>query len=270
MQYVSMLLGSIARLWNRGCLGKAIVAFGALILLGLCSSALGLRGGSMAAVGNVATTAPVAVAQRTTALGPTERPPPTRTPAPTEPPTAIPTATPLPEPVMLQGHGKSVTDPFALPAPLSRVSFTHTGRRNFIVTAYTKDGKEQLLANTIGAYTGERLLAGTEPFYLEINADGDWTATVAALGQNDDYARGANGTGDWVSDLFAPPSQGAVPFAFSHTGARNFIVEVHCANSDHLVANEIGQTTGEVVVRFGRGPCIWDVQADGAWTIKPK
>ena len=44
----------------------------------------------------------------------------------------------------------------------------------------------------------------------------------------------------------------------------------YCAGGDDSVANEIGAVEGDVVVRFDTGPCVWEVQADGAWTIAPK
>jgi len=47
-------------------------------------------------------------------------------------------------------------------------------------------------------------------------------------------------------------------------------VWLHCAGGDDLVANEIGPVSGETVVEFEQGPCLWEVQADGDWNVRPK
>ena len=55
--------------------------------------------------------------------------------------------------------------------------FTHGGKGNFSVWAFTTDGDADLLVNDIGRYEGEVLLPdGTA--LLEIGADGAWTATA--------------------------------------------------------------------------------------------
>ncbi len=127
-----------------------------------------------------------------------------------------------------------------------------------------------MLVNTIGAYRGMRPLIGDQKMYLEINADGDWTAIVMPLPANDAYTQGMDGTGDFVSDLFMPAQSGPVPFTYKYDGKRNFIVEIHCAGGDDVVANEIGATECQAVVRVTDGPCLWEVRASGAWSVKPK
>lgn len=218
------------------------------------------------------TLAPSATAEPTATTGPTNTPAPTNTPEPTA--TPAPTETPVPptatpEPVVLQGSGQAVTDPFSLPFPVSRIRFTHDGRRNFVVKVYKADGSDDLVVNTIGSYEGARPVIGDGEFYLEIDADGAWTATVEPLGFNEAYASGLKGSGDAASALFTP-QPGAVPFTFSHSGERNFAVWLHCAGGDDLLQNEIGAFEGQAVVRFTEGPCFWEVEADGAWSIAPK
>lgn len=219
----------------------------------------------------LAADAPTAVdVEATQAPEPTSRPDPTSVPEPTAAPTEIPTQTPLPEPIMLKGHGKVVTDKFTPPAAINRVVFTHSGKRNFIVHSFAADGKEDSIVNTIGAYQGARPLPGGQEFFFEVDADGDWTATIEPLSQNDTYATGLEGSGDVVSDLFMPTKNGAIPFTFDHSGKRNFIVHLYCAGGADPVANEIGTVHGEVVVRMSKGPCFWEVEADGSWSVKPK
>lgn len=278
------MIGRLREFWQRGIVGKlAIIGAGVLGILMLCCVALLLVPTPRTAT-NVPTTqliTPTAAAAAAATERPTEPPPPTETPAPTDTPapTATPaptptpeptaTPTPLPEPVVLKGRGKVVTEPFMPPAPISRVIFTHAGRRNFAVTLYVNGERSDLLVNTIGAYEGTRPIVTDGEVFLEIDADGAWTAIVEPIPRDDSFAQGLEGSGDTVSALFAPLERGT-PFTFSHDGERNFVVTLFCAGGRQLVANEIGVVTGEVVVRSMDGPCIWDVQADGAWSVKPK
>jgi hypothetical protein len=281
----------ITALWNRGWIGKAVISLVGLLVvccvIGIlvprsqqqppaasapATSAPAVQQAQQpqAAVSATEAQAPTAAPKPTEPPKPTDAPAPTNTPEPTAPPTAPPTPTAAPEPVVLKGHGKVVTDAFTPPALVNRVTFEHTGQRNFIVQSYTKDGKQDYLVNKIGPYRGQRPLFGDQEVYFEINADGDWTVTIEPIGQNDAFSAGIDGEGDVVSDVFMPASEGAVPYTFSHDGKRNFIVQLHCAGGDGYVANEIGATQGQVVVRMKEGPCLWEVQADGKWSVKPK
>jgi len=203
--------------------------------------------------------------------GPTQTPSasltPSQTPTPTETHTPQPTKTPTlaPTPITLTGQGQAATEAFVLPAAISIAQFTHTGQRNFIVQVY-QDGGSDLLINTIGPYRGSRPLSGSAPITLDIDADGAWTVEVRPLG----FTETANfaGQGDAVSALFDPPPTG--PWDIQHNGQRNFIVQLHCAGGSDLVQNEIGQVNGSRVVRFAEGPCLWEVQADGAWSLKQR
>jgi hypothetical protein len=174
------------------------------------------------------------------------------------------------QPISFSGSGQQVTQPFTLPAAFTRVTLSHQGQRNFIVKAYHPNGRENLLANAIGGYSGTALLEGTpgEALFLEVQADGAWTIEVTALGFDNGAVR-FSGQGDMVSPLFTPPAQGPVPYAFSHDGRRNFIVWLRCAGGDDLAQNTIGSASGTAVVRFEPGPCVWEVRADGSWSIAP-
>ena len=83
-----------------------------------------------------------------------------------------------------------------------------------------------------------------------------------------------SGTGDSV--LTCTLGAGNKIISLTHSGSRNFIVRVHDdkGRSEGLV-NEIGNYSGTVFVRFGHdtfqlkpGPCIIEINADGAWTIE--
>lgn len=174
------------------------------------------------------------------------------------------------QPISFSGSGQQVTPEFVLPASFTQVSLSHQGQRNFIVWAYRASGREDLLANAIGEYSGVALLQGApgERLYLEVKADGPWTVTISAVGF-DNGAASFSGRGDMVSPLFAPSSQGPQPYRFTHDGQRNFVVWLRCAGGADLGQNEIGPLDVTGVVRFTQGPCLWEIRADGNWSITP-
>lgn len=185
-------------------------------------------------------------------------------PTPTSAPTSTPKPT-VPQPIVLQGSGQAATDAVALPAPISIARFTHTGSANFIVTVYEGD-EPDLLINEIGPYQGARPLSGREPVIFDIDADGSWTVRIEPMGRADSAA--FSGRGDAVSGLFDPPGMG--PWQIKHNGQANFIVYSHCAGGSDLMQNEIGGVDGSRVVQFSQGPCFWEVQADGDWSLAPR
>jgi hypothetical protein len=56
-------------------------------------------------------------------------------------------------------------------------TLTHDGSRNFAVWAYGNDSIQQLLVNTIGAYSGEVIVPGPEGALVAVMADGNWSYT---------------------------------------------------------------------------------------------
>jgi len=152
-----------------------------------------------------------------------------------------------------------------LPPGAHIVTFTHDGARNFAVKTFQAN-KEDLLINRIGPYQGARPLVGGDPITFDIQADGNWTAQIEPIGQAPSPA--FSGRGDAVSGTFNPPASGA--WEVRHDGQRNFIVQLHCAGGSNLVQNQIGPVSGSRVVQFGRGPCFWEVEADGSWSLAPR
>ncbi len=160
-----------------------------------------------------------------------------------------------------------MADPITPPSAISTITFTHAGSSNFIVKVF-QDGAEDLLVNEIGRYEGTRAIVGAAPFFLEIDADGSWTALIEPIGIV--TSSRFSGTGDAISGLFIPSSTSAAPWEVSHDGSSNFIVWLSCAGGTDLVQNEIGAVSGSTVVSFAEGPCYWDVQADGSWSLNPR
>lgn len=189
--------------------------------------------------------------------------PPTATPGPTdtpEPPTAEPT------PIILSGAGLGVTDPVRLPRDIMRAVLVHDGQRNFIVKMYS-DAGEQLLVNEIGRFTGKALVSADSEVFFEVNADGGWVISFQELGINEEHDAAFSGSGMDVSSLFTPDKSGPVTYDVTHDGSSNFIVKLLCGGGVDFVTNEIGAMNGSVVVDVADGPCLWEVNADGNWSI---
>ena len=60
------------------------------------------------------------------------------------------------------------------------VTMNYTGKSNFIVYAHYSNGKSQLLANTIGDYSGQKVLRNPEntTCYIEVKSSGAWTVDL--------------------------------------------------------------------------------------------
>lgn len=197
------------------------------------------------------------------ALTPTPTPrPPTATPVL---PTATLAPTSTPQPISLSGRGQTATNPVTPLASLSVITLTHNGQANFIVHAVS--GSQDIsLVNAIGPYRGQRPLIGNQPVVFDIRADGAWTIRIDPIQFGGSPA--FQGTGDAVSPLFTPPSNG--PWEISHNGQANFIVHLYCRDGEATVQNAIGPVQGSRLLRFGQAPCFWEVRADGAWSLKPR
>lgn len=195
----------------------------------------------------------------------------TATATATAEPTLAATPTPRPEPIVLSGSGNYATDPVELPYP-ANATFTHRGAANFIVYQH-QGGREHLLVNTIGSYEGTRPLWAerqtlTKPSLFDITADGAWTITIEAI---DCCAESGEfeGRGDAVSVGFLTDAPSG-PWEIRHDGSENFIVYLHCTAGSTLVVNEIGPVEESAVVTLRGDFCIWEVRADGAWSLRPR
>lgn len=209
--------------------------------------------------GNGGEAAPTATAEvEATATLPPE---PSNTPLP---------PTPTPEPVVLSGVGQTATDPVQLPSPISVATLMHEGSSNFAVWLYQDGQRLDLLVNEIGRFQGRRPLIRSvdpdRPVVFDIEADGPWTIRLDPLGFTSSAA--LSGRGADVSGLFDPPQSG--PWEFLHDGQSNFGVWLHCLGGSDLIQNEIGPVSGSRIVEFADGPCFWEVEADGSWSLTPR
>jgi len=76
------------------------------------------------------------------------------------------------------GKGFDVSGTFTPPTAPTAFAFTHTGRRNFIVTLNCDGAYADLIQNEIGQVSGSRIVRfpqGASTCFWEVEADGNWT-----------------------------------------------------------------------------------------------
>jgi hypothetical protein len=173
-------------------------------------------------------------------------------------------------PVRLQGSGSQVLSNVTTPWTLNRVTVVHDGQRYVGVKAFDVSGDYELLMNEIGSHTSSVLLINTagSPLMLEIQADGNWSITFEPIGRNDGSVY-LSGRGSAVSEVFSTAGRVAEAYQVTHDGQRNFIVRLQCSDGSDLVVNEIGPVNQQVVAQFEGSSCLWEVDADGAWSLVP-
>jgi hypothetical protein len=189
--------------------------------------------------------------------------------------------TPVPEPpairelpgrgVVVEGHGTTTSDEITpqygggMSVGIDVVTLTHDGRSSFIVTA-VQGGQSEVVASAIGSYRGQRPLVVEGPVSFQVTADGAWTLKVQPIPNGAKPA--FSGTGDAVSAYFTPPAPARWDVA--HDGQSSFFVFAHCVGGSIVVEDKSGAFQETAQVEFPRGPCFWEVRADGAWSMKPQ
>ncbi len=190
--------------------------------------------------------------------------------------------------ITLSGSSDEVTDRFTLQAGVAVFHLNHAGTSAFAVTLLDANGQYvEMLANEIGAFTGETLLGvktgnivGADPgeHYLEIEASGAWSVTIEQprVSSGNELPQTISGSGPWASMAFDLPS-GVVVFNTTHSGSGNFGVKLWADDGEYvnLIVNELGYYTGEESITVGDGllsasPGIYwlDIDADGSWTVR--
>jgi hypothetical protein len=211
----------------------------------------------------IALTTLTALATGCTALAPT----PTPTPA-----SVAPTIRELGfRSVSVEGQGSGESDPVmpdytGLPIGIDLVSLTHDGHSSFIVNAVQGGAQSETLLSAIGAYKGDRPLVVEGPVVFQVTADGNWTITLRPMEQGGTPT--FKGSGDAVSAYFTPPANGM--FNITHDGQTQFVLTAQCLGGSLGVENKPGAVDDGAAITFPRGPCFWEVRADGNWSITPQ
>ncbi len=196
------------------------------------------------------------------------------------PPTVPPPAAPSPH-VEINGRGQQAIPGVHLLAGLMTVNSSFTGQYNFIAELQDSTGKTvALLANTIGTGSTSKAfrVPATGDYILNVTlGNGPWVFAFVPIGAFEQQSsvplpQSFSGTGNQNTPLFTA-NAGAVFVAGSHNGTRNFIVEVLDSRGQvvALAANAIGNTTTSQSIRIpARGIYVFNVTADGDWTIDAK
>lgn len=199
----------------------------------------------------------------TTTLGTTT----TAAPTTTVPPTTSTTLPPGWEPFTMEGSGDDFFE-YSIPFDdLAVLKITHSGSSNFTVWSYTSaNHRIDLLVNEIGSYEGYRpvnFLVGEEVGFLEVGTSGSWSITATYLFDLEQQVGKAAGSGpDVVIVNLASPA-----LAITHDGDSNFSVKAWTTDDRDLLVNEIGKYSG--TVRVQPGMVIFDIEADGNWSLGP-
>ena len=132
----------------------------------------------------------------------------------------------------------------------------------------TSDGRESLLVNEIGAYSGEHLInmnSGSFTTTFEVTADASWTLSISDLNSAKRVAgKSASGKGDSV--LYVPGSFSKV--SLKNVGSGNFAIYAWPKKPSPftfpLLVNEIGSYKGTKKVKM---PGVIYVISSGDWTL---
>jgi hypothetical protein len=146
------------------------------------------------------------------------------------------------------GSGDQIIDLKATKKTLI-VKLTHLGSSNFAVWAKDKNAENiDLLVNEVGSYSGNTLVYPNRQSlkFLEVTADGNWTAEVASLSSARKWSKKIiEGAGDDVIQL-SKPLPASTKLKLSYSGEDNFAVWTFDKNGKRLdlKANEIGTYKG--------------------------
>ena len=134
-------------------------------------------------------------------------------------------------------------------------------------TVLKTDGREALLVNEIGGYSGRHLIDVSDTArtsMLEITANGSWKVTVTpglSAVRITDGAR-ISGTGDDVVAINGATTRALI----KNRGESNFAVWIVGEDTTELAVNEIGSYEGTVPLR---APAVAIVTSSGDWSIAP-
>lgn len=78
-----------------------------------------------------------------------------------------------PIPQTITGTGKKVLGPFQA-SGVVRVQLNHDGKSNFAIESYSNAAYTGLIVNVIGNYAGTTSFTPRGPFWLDVDADGNW------------------------------------------------------------------------------------------------
>ncbi|MPZ26243.1 MAG: hypothetical protein GEV12_07255 [Micromonosporaceae bacterium] len=213
-------------------------------------------------------------------------PPSTAPPEPTGSPTPG-SATPVPAPSgsglaagqERTGEGPAIVELDLPEGAVRTMTVTFTGTESYEMSLVDGDGEVVgFLGTGSGDYTGTHLLGEgfltTEtPAALDIvQADGgSWAVQVQDIADAPVWPAQSTGTGNTVLQIDQNAVAEPVAVTGTHDGEANFIVWAYSVEDfgDVLLFNEIDQFSGAAQEKLAGNVSIMEIQADGAWTVRP-
>lgn len=135
-------------------------------------------------------------------------------------------------------------------------------------TALKTDGRESLLVNEIGSYSGEHLInmsANTLTTSYEITADSAWTLSISDL-NSITRATGKSVSGQGTSVVYVPGAYSKV--LIKNVGSSNFVIYTWPQKLptffSPLLVNEIGSYKGTKRIKT---PGLVSIRSSGEWSL---
>lgn len=203
----------------------------------------------------------------------TDEPAVTAAPTPSQDTAVAPPGTVEFDAISLKGKGKK-TVKFKIPGDASALAqASHAGTGKFAITSVAADGSpNDLMVNTTGKYKGTVLFdAGIDQHSVafKVDASGSWTIVVKPVsGARKWNGSGTlKGTGDDVVQI-APALSGPLTVDLTFKGKRDFAVTSYAPDGGKLLAKEIGNFTGQVLLP--EGSFLLAIKANGGtWSAAP-
>ena len=169
------------------------------------------------------------------------------------------------DPIELAGTGSETVE-FEIPdSSPAIVRFTHDDSGLFQATSYTPDGEYiTFLTSSFFSYEGVRPLNFQEPpaGKFEINAEGEWTATIEPLSEVPEATAETKGGGDAVLKI---ADLNATTVNVRHSGSSNFQVSAWSEEHRKYLINEIGMFDSRVDIP--EDALFLEIVADGSWRL---
>lgn len=249
-------------------IGAVAIVLGIIALVKKQSKALSIPGIILGAVALITSIAVAAGLTAFMASSPSPVAVESSTPSAIETPSAEPTpveeteepVAPLVPRQEFAGSGDMVIDVnVAEPAIVAFICGDCT--RNTVVKT---NGRESLLVNTIGAYSGSNLInlsEGSVTTQIVVESTGNWTLVVDDVSTAPSVATAASGGGDSVV-IFNGTFDTAT---ITNDSGGNFVVKAYGeGNWSPLIVNTIGAYSGTVEMS---GPAVVQVNSEGNWSI---
>jgi hypothetical protein len=144
------------------------------------------------------------------------------------------------------------------------VTATNSGGANFAIETLGSDNSmQELLVNTIGAYSGTTALnfTGQTAAFLKVTSTGSWTLKLSDLTSARSFSTSISGHGDDVLIYKGGSAVGTI----DNSGGENFAVTEYPPGGFNLLVNTIGQYHGQQPL--SKGPSLLVFVSTGNWTI---